>query len=83
MKDHWTHYLPEGKRIFRDEAAEIIALHERVHKAKTEILQLNREINTKELEISRLAIVKDFTQSEIEEAFDEFKQSEKNNLIIL
>lgn len=78
MKDHWTHYLPEGKRIFRDEVEKILSLEEHIKKVKAELSLLEKEHSIQEYELGQLAIEKGYSGIEIDIALEEFRQNNKH-----
>lgn len=78
MTAHWTQYLPEGKRIFRDEVDKIRLLQEQIEKVKAELKLLEREYSIKEYELGQLAIEKGYSGTEIDKALDECKRSNKH-----
>lgn len=79
MKTHWTDYLPEGKRIFRDEVQKIRSLQEQIEKVKAELKLLEREYSIKEYELGQLAIEKGYSVKEIDIALEEFKHKNKHD----
>jgi hypothetical protein len=77
MITHWTQYLPEGKRIFRDEVDKIRSMQDNIKKAKAELAQLEKEYSIKEYQLYELAEAKGYLGTEINNALDEYDRKNK------
>lgn len=73
MEKHWTAYLDEGRRIFRDEVEHLTNLNERLEKAKSLVSSIENEIQELEESIIKTAFVKEYNLHEIKLAKQTFE----------
>lgn len=71
---HWTLYLPEGRRIFRDEAQAIALLIERNQEAQKQLYQLREQLQKQESYVLELAKAKGYNEEEIAQAIKDSKK---------
>ncbi|WP_460473575.1 hypothetical protein [Emticicia fontis] len=70
---HWTQYLPEGRRIFRDQVSMLALAEEKIKKLKWELASAQAMLLADEFSI-RKEVEKQYSKDEIDAAITEFEK---------
>ncbi len=72
MKKHWTTFLPEGRRIFRDRVDALSNLEIKIKRAEEDLRQLYEERLIANSSLRR-DVAEQYTAEEIELAYQEYQ----------
>lgn len=73
---HWTQFLPEGRRIYRDEISDLVSMTKQLEKAEMQVCSLQNKIKLAEFNLY-VEVEKQYSAEEINQAYQEYMESEK------